>query len=380
MKYFLVAGEPSGDLHGSSLIEEIKKIDKQAEFQYFGGDLMRNATESRPIKHVSELAVMGFWAVLKKLPTIFKNLKLCKEAILKFKPDAVILIDYPGFNLKIAKFVKKHTKASVHYYISPTVWAWKSGRVKQIKRDVDQMLSIIPFEKEFYAQYDYEVQYVGNPVVDFIEAKLDKTESIAYFRKKHFILNEKPIIALLPGSREQEIASSLPKMIEVVKKFPNYQVIISGVNSVATEFYYEYLNGNQYPVLKHHPYQLLFHADLAIVNSGTATLETALIRTPQIVVYHVMFGRLAYLLKHLFIKTKYIALVNILAGKEVVKELYAHKFTTKKLYEEANRILTNNRYRETMVESYDKLIADLGAAGSPQRAAKLIYDYAKNNS
>jgi len=378
MKYFLVAGEPSGDLHGSSLIEELKKLDPEAEFRFFGGDLMRAAGGVKPIKHIKKMAYMGFWTVLKKLPVIFKNLRLCKQSIVKFQPDAVILIDYPSFNLRIAKFVKKRTNIPVHYYISPSVWAWKSHRVKQIKRDVSQMLTIIPFEKEFYASHNFEVQYVGNPAIDFIDKQLDKTEETNYFKKKYF-LNDKPIIALLPGSRKQEIAACLPKMITAARKFPEYQIVISGVNSVHTAFYHEFMNGYNYPIIKHHPYQLLFHADLAIVNSGTATLETALIGTPQIVVYHVMLGRLAYFAKKILIKTNNISLVNILAEKEIVKELYAHLFTVKNLTREIERILLNETYRKQMIVSYKELRDKLGKPGTSKRAADIIYNYSKSS-
>jgi lipid-A-disaccharide synthase len=379
MKYFLVAGEPSGDLHGSSLIEELKKIDSEAEFNFFGGDLMRAAGEARPVRHIKELAYMGFWTVFKKLPTIIKNLRLCKRSIMKFQPDAVILIDYPSFNLRIAKFVRKHAhNIPVHYYISPSVWAWKSYRVKQIKRDVTQMLTIIPFEKEFYASHNFEVQYVGNPAIDFIDTQLDKTEETNYFKKKYF-LNEKPIIALLPGSRKQEISSCLPKMIAAARKYPEYQIVISGVNSVHTAFYHEFMGGHNYPIIKHHPYQLLFHAELAIVNSGTATLETALIGTPQIVVYHVMLGRLAYLAKRIFIKTKNISLVNILAEEEIVKELYAHLFTTKNLAREIERILFDEKFRTQMIVSYKELRDKLGKPGTSKRAADIIYNYSKSS-
>jgi len=375
MKYFLVAGEPSGDLHGASLIEELKKIDKEAEFRFFGGDLMRMSAGVKPIKHISELAVMGFWPVIKKLPTILKRMKLCKEAIQSFEPDAVILIDYPGFNLKIAKFVKQKLQIPVHYFISPSVWAWKTYRVKQIKRNIDQMLSIIPFEKEFYAKYNYNVHYVGNPAVDLIDANLDRTETIEEFKKRNFIADNKPIIALLPGSREQEIAACLPRMIAVAKKQKDYEIVISGVNSVATEFYYSFMNGDRYHVIKHYPYQLLLQADVAIVNSGTATLETGLIGTPQVVVYRVKSGRIAYWLKKIFIKTKYISLVNILAGKEVVQELYAHLFTVKNLNNEVQKILQDKDYRANMVNEYKLLAEKMGEPGSAQRAAKVIYSF-----
>ncbi|MDD2283779.1 MAG: lipid-A-disaccharide synthase [Paludibacter sp.] len=376
MKYFLIAGEASGDLHGASLMNELKQLDAECQFQFFGGDLMRAASGVRPVKHIKDMAFMGFWSVLKNLSTIRKNFSACKKAIVKFQPDVVVLIDYPGFNLKIATYVRKSIRIPVYYYISPSVWAWKSNRIKQIKRDVNQMLTIIPFEKEFYASHNYEVEYVGNPSVDSVHEHLDKTEESSYFKKKYF-LSEKPIIALLPGSRKQEIAACLPKMIAAARKFSNYQIVISGVNSVHTAFYHEFMNGNNYPVIKHHPYQLIFHADIAVVNSGTATLETALIGTPQVVVYHVMLGRLAYWAKELIIKTKYISLVNILAQKEVVRELYAHLFTVENLTGEMSRILNDEGYRKEMISSYKILREKLGEPGTAQRAAACIYHHKK---
>lgn len=374
MKYFLIAGEASGDLHGSSLMYELKKLDDQAEFRFFGGDLMRSAAGRKPVRHLRDTAFMGFWSVLKNLSTIMKNFRACKNAIQSFMPDVVVLIDYPGFNLRMAKYIRKNLHIPVYYYISPSVWAWKSHRVKQIKRDVTQMLTIIPFEKEFYASHNYEVKYVGNPSVDIINQHLDKTEETSHFKRKYF-LSDKPIIALLPGSRKQEIAACLPKMIAAAKKFPDYQIVISGVNSVHTAFYHEFMDGNNYPVIKHHPFQLVFHADIAVVNSGTATLETALIGTPQVVVYHVMFGRLAYLAKEIIIKTKYISLVNILAQKEVVQELIAHLFTADNLFNEMSKILYDKSYRNEMISSYKTLRERLGEPGTAQRAAACIYNH-----
>lgn len=379
MKYFFIAGEQSGDFHGSTLINELKKIDDKSEFRFLGGDLMRSAAAVKPVRHIREMSFMGFWSVFKNLPKVFENFKVCKEALLKFKPDAVVLIDYPGFNLRIAKFVRKKLGIPVYYYISPSVWAWKTYRMKQIKRDITQMLSIIPFEKEFYAKYNYEVHYVGNPSVDAIYENLDKKEDIQDYQKK-FFLSEKPIIALLPGSRVQEVAACLPKMIEAARQFSNYQIVISGVTSVPTEIYHQYMNGGNYPVIKHHPYQLLYHSEVAIVNSGTATLETALIGTPQVVVYHVMLGRLAYLAKKLVIKTKYISLVNILAQKEIVKELYAYMFTVKNIHTELYLILKDEKYRNEMIHSYKALGEQMGEPGTSIRAAAIIYEDAKSKT
>jgi lipid-A-disaccharide synthase len=379
MKYFVIAGETSGDFHGSTLMKELIKLDSNSEFKYFGGDLMRGAAGVRPVVHIRDMSFMGFWNVFKNLPSILKTLKKCKQAIIDYKPDALILVDYPSFNLRVAKYIRKHTKIPIYYYISPSVWAWKSHRIKQIKRDITQMLTIIPFEKEFYASHNYEVQYVGNPTIDAIHDNLDKSEEKSYFKKKYF-LSEKPIIALLPGSRKQEIAACLPKMISAAKKFPEYQIVISGVNSVHTAFYHEYMNGGNYPIIKHHPYQLVYHSDIAVVNSGTATLETALIGTPQIVVYHVMLGRFAYWAKELLIKTKYISLVNILAQRPIVKELYAHLFTVDNIYNEMKKILNDNKYRMGMIDSYKVLRETLGEPGTAQRAAKCIYEHKNGNS
>ncbi|GAB1414829.1 lipid-A-disaccharide synthase [Paludibacter sp.] len=374
MKYFLIAGETSGDFHGSTLVKELIKLDPNCEFKYLGGDLMRGAIGKRPIVHIRDMAFMGFWNVLKNLPSILKIISKCKKAIIDYKPDALILVDYPSFNLRVAKYIRKHTDIPIYYYISPSVWAWKSHRIKQIKRDITQMLTIIPFEKEFYASYNYEVKYVGNPTIDAIHENLDKSEEESYFKRKYF-LSDKPIIALLPGSRKQEIAACLPKMISAARNFPDCQIVISGVNSVHTAFYHEFMNGGNYPIIKHHPYQLVYHSKIAVVNSGTATLETALIGTPQVVVYHVIFGRLAYWAKELLIKTKFISLVNILARKEIVKELYAHLFTVDNLRKEMSKILNDEKYRNDMVNSYKVLRETLGGPGTAQRAATHIFEH-----
>lgn len=373
MKYFFIAGEQSGDFHGSTLMHELKIIDDKYKFVFFGGDLMRAEAGVRPIRHIREMSFMGFWVVFKNMFKILDNLKVCKAAILKEKPDAVVLIDYPGFNLRIAKFVRKQLGIPVYYYISPSVWAWKSHRVKNIKRDVTKLFSIIPFEKDFYAKYNCEIQYVGNPSVDAIHENLDLSESREDYQKK-FFLNDKPILALLPGSRKQEIAACLSKMIKAASHFTDYQIVISGVTSISTEFYYKHMFGQNYTIIKHHPYQLLYHADAAIVNSGTATLETALIGTPQVVIYHVMLGRLAYWAKNIFLKTKYISLVNILSQKEVVKELYAHLFTVDNLKKELSNLLNNEKYREKMTASYDTLKEQLGEPGTAKRTATSIYN------
>jgi len=375
MRYFLIAGEASGDLHASGLMQELKNIDPKAEFCFFGGDNMKSVG-GKMIKHIREMAFMGFWAVFINLFKILRNFRDCKEAIRDFQPDLVILVDYPDFNLRMAKYIRKKVKVPVYFYISPTVWAWKAYRVKQIKRDVDHMLTIIPFETEFYAKYDYKVNYVGNPIVDAIDQYLDTNEDKEHFKKKYF-LSPKPIIALLPGSRKQEIETCLPKMVAAAKHFPDHQIVISGAPGIEFAFYYEFLDGEPLPVVEHQTYQLLYHADLAIVNSGTATLEAALIGTPQVVVYHVMFGRLGYLAKEIFIKLKHISLVNILSGKEVVQEYIAHFFTVDNLVKELDRILNNQEYRLKMISAYQELQDKMGEPGTSRRAAEFIFNQQK---
>lgn len=370
MKYFLIAGEASGDLHASALMRELQRLDPQADFNFYGGDQMK-AVGGRMKKHIREMAFMGFWAVFINIVKILRNFKDCRKAIRDFHPDVVILVDYPGFNLRMAKYVRKKIKVPVYYYISPTVWAWKANRIKQIKRDVTHMLTIIPFETEFYANYDYKVHYVGNPTVDAIHHNLDTTEDPEYFKRKYF-LSSKPIIALLPGSRKQEIAACLPKMVEAAKYYPNYQIVISGAPGIECAYYYEILEGEFLPVTEYQTYQLLYHADMAIVNSGTATLEAAILETPQVVIYHVMFGRLAYLAKEMFIKLKYISLVNILAGKKIVEELIAHFFTVDNLVKEMDLILDDEVYRNKMIAGYKELKTKLGEPGTAKRAAAFI--------
>jgi lipid-A-disaccharide synthase len=375
MKYFLIAGEASGDLHAAGLMTELLKVDPHAEFWFFGGDNMK-AVGGKMIKHIREMAFMGFWAVLVNIFKVLKNFKDCRKAINIFKPDLVVLVDYPDFNLRMAKYVRKKIHVPVYFYISPTVWAWKAYRIKQIKKDVSHMLTIIPFETEFYAKYGYKVHYVGNPTVDTIQQYLDNKEDKEHFKKKYF-LSSKPIIALLPGSRKQEIAACLPKMVAAAKQFRNYQIVISGAPGIDFSYYHEFLDGEYLPVVEYQTYQLLYHAKLAIVNSGTATLETALVGTPQVVVYHVMLGRLGYLAKEIFIKLKYISLVNILSGKKVVQELIAHLFTVDNLVNEMDQLLHNEVYRDKMKAAYQDLREKLGEPGTARRAAEYIYKHQK---
>ena len=375
MRYFIIAGEASGDLHASNLMRELKKQDSQAEFCFLGGDLM--LTEGgKIIKHYREMAFMGFVAVAKNLGKVLKNMDECKQAIVDFKPDVLILVDYPSFNLRIARFVKENLNIPVYYYISPKIWAWKEYRIKEIKRYVDCMFTIFPFETEFYAKHNYPVEYVGNPTVDSIFLRPNLSQTFEEFCELNK-LKHKPIIALLAGSRKQEISACLPLMVEAATRFKDYQVVISGAPGIDLEYYTAILKRKPANIVFGQTYELLQHAKAAIVNSGTATLETALIGTPQVVVYHQALGRLAFWLKDIFIKVKYISLVNLVAEKEVVKELIAHLFTVENMTAELNKLLNDKVYRQKMVNEYAEIKKSLGNAGAAERTAKKMIEKLK---
>lgn len=373
MRYFLIAGEASGDLHASNLMREIKKNDHKAKFMCLGGDLMV-AEGGELVKHYREMAFMGFIPVLLNLRKIFRNLADCKKAIHAFEPDVVILIDYPGFNLRIAKYLKKNTVIPVVYYIPPKIWAWKEQRINEIKKYVDKVLTIFPFETAFYKKHNYEVEYVGNPSVDSVANRPLQQQSFESFCTKNK-LYPKPVIALLPGSRKQEITSCLPRMVEAAAGFSDFQVLIAGAPGIDASFYTSVIPGLKFEVIFGQTYEMVSHASAAIVNSGTATLETALIGTPQVVVYHVPFGRLGYWIKDHFLKVKYISLVNLISEKETVKELIAHLFTVNKITEELNNIIYNQEYRDSMLDSYSLVKAILGPAGTARNAAQKINNY-----
>lgn len=375
MKYFIIAGEASGDLHASNLMRELKKQDPDAGFCFLGGDLML-AQGGKMVKNYREMAFMGFLAVALNIRKVFRNIADCKNAILSFQPDVVILIDYPGFNLRIARFVKEHLTTPVYYYISPKIWAWKEYRIKDIKQYVDKMFTIFPFETAFYARHNYRVEYVGNPTVDSIATRPNQEQTFDTFCAKNN-LTEKPIIALLAGSRKQEIAACLPRMVDAAGHFSHYQHVVAGAPGIDPQFYAEVLKNRKITIVYGQTYELLQHAGAAIVNSGTATLETALIGTPQVVVYHQVLGRLAYWLKDIFIKVKYISLVNLIAEKEVVKELIAHLFTEKNMVKELELILYNKTYREKMISEYSQIKQELGEPGAAKRAAVAIYKFLK---
>lgn len=370
MKYFIIAGEASGDLHASNLMREIKNQDENADFCFLGGDLMA-AVGGKMIKHYRDMAFMGFIAVLKNASTIKQNMDDCKKALIEYAPDVLILIDYPSFNLRIAEFAKKELNIPVYYYISPKIWAWKTFRIRSIKKYIDRMFTILPFETEFYSKYDYKVEYVGNPSVDSVCNRPNQEQTYEDFCHANS-LPLKPIIALLPGSRRQEIKACLPRMIESAEHFTDYQIVVSGAPGVEESFYSSVLKGKEVNIVFGQTYELLQQSYAAVVNSGTATLETALIGTPQVVVYHVAFGRLASVLRKLVIKVKYISLVNLIAQKEAVKELIAHQFTTANITYELEMILRNESYRSAILNDYAKIKKVLGKPGAAANAAKKI--------
>ena len=374
MKYYLIVGESSGDLHASNLMRALKELDAEASFRFFGGDLMSGVGGTR-VKHYKELAYMGFIPVLLHLRTIFKNMDLCKKDIVDWNPDVVILVDYPGFNLKIAEYIKKHTDIPIYYYISPKIWAWKEYRIKNIKRDVDELFSILPFEVDFFKGHHYPIHYVGNPCVDAVDAyQKNHAESFGEFVASNS-LSDKPIIALLAGSRKQEIKDNLPMMLEAALPFVDkYQLVLAGAPGIDPAYYQLYV-GSTVPVkiIFGQTYRLLQQAKAALVTSGTATLETALFRVPQTVCYYTPVGKLISFLRRHILKVKYISLVNLVANKEVVRELVADTMTVANVRSELNALLNDETYRGQMLKEYDRMIKILGPAGaSHQAASKMI--------
>ncbi|WP_300814814.1 lipid-A-disaccharide synthase [uncultured Bacteroides sp.] len=377
MKYYLIVGEASGDLHASHLMEALKEADSRAEFRFFGGDLMA-AVGGAPVKHYRELAYMGFVPVLLHLRTIFANMRRCKEDIVAWQPDVLILVDYPGFNLSIAEFVHARTRIPVYYYISPKIWAWKEYRIKNIKRDVDELFSILPFEVDFFeGKHRYPIHYVGNPTLDEVAAfRAGYAEDFGAFASRNG-LTGKPIIALLAGSRRQEIKDNLPDMLRAAAAFPDYQPVLAGAPGIEPEYYARYIGGADVAVVYGQTYPLLSHAQAALVTSGTATLETALFRVPQAVCYHTPVGKLIAFLKRHILKVKYISLVNLIADSEVVKELVADQMTVERMRQELERILHEPDYREQMLAGYDYMASRLGETGAPRRAARLMVELLK---
>lgn len=375
MKYYLIVGEASGDLHASRLMRSLKKYDELAEFRFFGGDLMAAEGGTR-VKHYKELAYMGFVPVLLHLGTIFSNMKRCKEDIVAWKPDVVILVDYPGFNLNIAKFLKKNTLIPVYYYISPKIWAWKEWRIKSIKRDVSEMFSILPFEVPFYEQkHKYPVHYVGNPTAQEVaEFRAGYHQTYEEFCRENNLDSRKPIIALLAGSRLQEIKDNLPAMIEVAERFEDYQMVLAGAPSIEDEYYDQFLEGTPVRVVKNKTYQLLSHTTAALVTSGTATLETALFNVPQVVCYETPLPKLIRFAFNHVLKVDYISLVNLVANKEVVPEMFADKFTIDGIANELYKIMPGQPARERMLAGYQEVLRELGSKVAPDEAASIMVD------
>jgi lipid-A-disaccharide synthase len=375
MKYYIIVGEASGDLHASRLMRSLKYFDQNAEFRFFGGDLMK-AEGGTCVRHYKELAYMGFVPVLLHLPTIFKNMAMCKQDIVTWNPDVVILVDYPGFNLNIAKFLKAKTKIPVYYYISPKIWAWKEWRIKAIKRDVKEMFSILPFEVPFYEEkHKYKIHYVGNPTAQEIaEFRSDYHEGYEDFCNRNNLDSSRPIIALLAGSRKQEIKDNLPAMIEAASHFEDYQIVLAGAPSIEDKFYQKYIDGTCVKKVSSDTYPLLAHSQAALVTSGTATLETALFDVPQVVCYETPLPKfIRFAFKHI-IKVKFISLVNLIAGKEVVPEMLADRFTVDGLVDELYKILPGQKYREQMLEGYQGIRIKLGNTIAPDNAARIMVD------
>ena len=375
MKYYLIVGEASGDLHASRLMRSLKKYDELAEFRFFGGDLMAAEGGTR-VKHYKELAYMGFVPVLLHLGTIFSNMKRCKEDIVAWKPDVVILVDYPGFNLNIAKFLKKNTLIPVYYYISPKIWAWKEWRIKSIKRDVSEMFSILPFEVPFYEQkHKYPVHYVGNPTAQEVaEFRAGYHQTYEEFCRENNLDSRKPIVALLAGSRLQEIKDNLPAMIEVAERFEDYQMVLAGAPSIEDEYYDKFLEGTPVSVVKNKTYQLLSHTTAALVTSGTATLETALFNVPQVVCYETPLPKLIRFAFNHVLKVDYISLVNLVVNKEVVPEMFADKFTIDGIANELYKIMPGQPARERMLAEYQEVLRELGSKVAPDEAASIMVD------
>ncbi len=377
MKYYIIAGEASGDLHASNLIKALKQEDPAAEVRGWGGDLMREAGADI-VRHYKDTAIMGFVNVVRKLGTIRDNIRLCCSDIREWHPDVVILVDYAGFNLRIARFAKS-IGLKVFYYISPKLWAWNTGRVKKIKKYVDHMFTIFPFETEFYRQYGYSVQYGGNPLVDAICERPFQQEIFQDFIRS-FGLPDKPIVALLAGSRKQELKYVLPTMLKMVSHFPDYQFIIAGAPSMTDADYAPYLHGTDLRTIYGATYRLVSQSAAALVTSGTATLETALLRTPQVVCYNMEFPRLSHWMFKTFVKVKYISLVNLIFGGELVKELMLEQLTEENLMHELSRLLCSERYREKMLRGYDEVILRMGESGASRRFARMMVEALRQSS
>ncbi len=374
MRYYIIAGEASGDLHGANLITELKKLDLEAEFRVWGGDLME-ASGAELMKHYRHHAIMGVSEVLKNYKKIKENFHFCKLNILEFNPHVIIFIDYSGFNLRMAKIMKPFGY-KLFYYIAPQVWVWRQWRVKTIKRLIDKMFVILPFEEDFYKPWGYEVQYVGHPILDEFENKKALIPNLEDFLK-HNNLENKPIIALLPGSRKAEISTKLPLMIAATRNFRDYQIVIAGAPSFDKEYYSQFIENENVALLFDKTYEILQHSTAALVTSGTATLETALFNVPHVVCFKT--SKLNYFLAKLLINVKYVSLVNIIMNKVVNVELLQHNLTTENLISELDKMLNNSEYRNNMIQNYAELFKKLGGTGASKRAAIGIYNELNEN-
>ena len=379
MKYYLIVGEASGDLHASNLMKAIKGADSEAQFRFFGGDLMA-AVGGERVKHYRELAYMGFVPVLLHLRTILSNMKQCKKDILAWQPDALILVDYPGFNLSVAEYIHKNSDIPVYYYISPKIWAWKEYRIKNIKRDVDELFSILPFEIDFFEKkHNYRINYVGNPCVDAVDAFKRNAPASRFLFFSEKSIPDKPMVALLAGSRKQEITANLPMKLEAMKAFPDYQPVIAGAPGIDKEFYAPDLEDGACIVFGQ-TYNILNNAHAALVTSGTATLETAIFNVPQVVCYATPMAKLYSWLKKHFLKVKYISLVNLIADSEVVRELVAADMSVGNIIEELGKLLpADSKERAAMLSEYSRMMEILGEPGASERAARKIYSLLKDS-
>lgn len=370
MKYYIIAGETSGDLHGATLIKSLKRYDNAASFTIVGGDRMREASSEEPIIHTSSMSFMGFIEVLANIRTVAKNLRTVKRSVAEHQPDVLILIDFPGFNLKVADYAKKNG-IKVYYYISPKIWAWNEKRVKKIKRVVDRMFCILPFEVEFYNKWGMVVDYVGNPLLDTIEAFVPNPN----FRKENN-LTDKPIVALLPGSRKMEISKILPLMTKVSRMFPIHQFVIAGAPNISEQEYRNHIDSEVIPIVFNSTYDLLNNAEAAIVTSGTATLETALFRVPQVVVYKA--NPISVSIARSVIKVRFISLVNLIMDMLAIRELIQKDARPDTVADELHLLINDAEYRANILENYDLLSQKIGAPGASERTAKLIVDYLKS--
>ena len=373
MKYYIIVGEASGDLHASHLMQALSDRDSDADFRFFGGDLMTGVGGTR-VRHYRDLAYMGFIPVLLHLRTISKNMKMCKRDVLRWNPDALILVDYPGFNLDIAKYVHRHSDIPVYYYISPKIWAWKEYRIKNIKRDVDEMFSILPFEKDFYEnKHNYPIHYVGNPTATEVEEfRNNYEETLEQFRERHN-LDERPIIALLAGSRKQEIKDNLPTMLSAAdENSRDYQLVLAGAPGIDRRYYDDFISDHPVRIVENETFALLMNSTAALVTSGTATLETALFRVPQVVCYETPLPAFIGYMRKKVIKVPYISLVNLIANEEVVPELVANTFTKENLRANLRSILPGGDGREKMLSGYERMANILGHNNAPDEAARIM--------